>query len=212
MADPVPDVDGSPDGAVVSFKIDRETGGLTRLNRKACGGEVPCYLSVSKNGKFILVASYGSGSVSVLPIGENGSAGGRRLLREARCSAGGKGANAPSIILDPSNRHALVADLGVGRILVYRFDDETGQLTPGRPPWVSTAKSERPLKLLGHEPTGGDHPRGTRIDPTGNFLLVANQNSDNVLTFKINAESGRLARVGDEIKVLKPVWFTFIPR
>jgi len=75
VADPVPDVDGSPDGAVVSFKIDRETGGLTRLNRKACGEEVPCYLSVSRNGKFILVASYGSGSVSVLPIGENGSLG-----------------------------------------------------------------------------------------------------------------------------------------
>jgi 6-phosphogluconolactonase len=298
VADPVPDVDGSPGGAVASFKIDRETGGLTRLNRKACGGEVPCYLSVSKNGKFILVANYGSGSVSVLPIGEDGSLGDVVCSMKHDVPPGGKGANAHSIILDPSNRHALVADLGVGRILVYRFDDETGQLTPGRPPWVSTAKGAGPrhvkfhpneqlllcmteydntmislnydakggaltlieaqsslppgytettygsdvqlhpngrfvygsnrghnsiaifeidaktgsLKLLGHEPTGGDHPRGTCIDPTGNFLLVANQNSDNILTFKIDAESGRLAPVGDEVQVLKPVWFTFIPR
>lgn len=155
VPDPVPDVDGSPDGAVVSFKIDRETGGLTRLNRKACGGEVPCYLSVSKNGKFILVASYGSGSVSVLPIGENGSLGDVVCSVKHDVPPGERAlTHTPSFSTRPTVMPSLPTwewDVSY----VYRFDDETGQLTPGRPPWVSTAKSARPLKLLGHEPTGG---------------------------------------------------------
>ena len=48
------------------------------------------------------------------------------------------------------------------------------------------------LKFVGLEPTQGKTPRNFIIDPTGNFLLVANQNSDSVIIFKINKKTGLL--------------------
>src|SRR3712207_7532134 len=45
------------------------------------------------------------------------------------------------------------------------------------------------LTLVGHTPTGGKTPRNFAIDPTGAFLLAANQNSDSVVTFRIDPRS-----------------------
>ena len=51
------------------------------------------------------------------------------------------------------------------------------------------------LKFVGYEPTGGNHPRNFMIDPTGNYLLVANMKSDNILIFKRDKDSGLLTEV-----------------
>lgn len=61
------------------------------------------------------------------------------------------------------------------------------------------------LKSAGYQSTMGKTPRNFMIDPSGNFLLVANQNSDNVVVFKRNKTSGLLTPTGTEIKVSKPV-------
>lgn len=61
------------------------------------------------------------------------------------------------------------------------------------------------LKLAGYQSTMGKTPRNFMIDPTGNFVLVANQNTDNVVIFKRNKTTGLLTPTGDEIKVSKPV-------
>jgi 6-phosphogluconolactonase len=61
------------------------------------------------------------------------------------------------------------------------------------------------LKALGYEPTQGDVPRNFTIDPTGNFLLVANQETDNIVIFKRNKETGMLTDTGKRIQVGNPV-------
>ena len=61
------------------------------------------------------------------------------------------------------------------------------------------------LTALGHESTRGSTPRNFGIDPTGQFLLAANQQSDNVTVFRINQETGKLKFTGNEIKLSKPV-------
>ncbi|MFN2273010.1 MAG: lactonase family protein, partial [Anaerolineae bacterium] len=61
------------------------------------------------------------------------------------------------------------------------------------------------LTLIGHESTRGKTPRNFVIDPTGEFLLAANQDSDNVVTFRINADSGELAATGHSVEVPTPV-------
>jgi 6-phosphogluconolactonase len=48
------------------------------------------------------------------------------------------------------------------------------------------------------------------IEPDGNFLLVANQDSDNVVVFKRNKTTGLLKATGQEIKVPKPVCLKMI--
>lgn len=60
------------------------------------------------------------------------------------------------------------------------------------------------LKLVGHQSTLGDNPRNFVIDPTGNFLIVANQVSNNLIVFKRDRKTGLLTRIGKEITVRNP--------
>src|SRR6202046_4701306 len=66
---------GQKSGAVSAFAIDRATGKLTLLNEVPSGGADPCYITVDKTGKFVLVANYTGGSVSVFPILQDGRLG-----------------------------------------------------------------------------------------------------------------------------------------
>src|SRR6204780_3844574 len=66
---------GPNSGGVSAFSIDRATGKLTFLNEVASRGADPCYISVDKSGKYVLVANYTGGSVAVFPILEGGKLG-----------------------------------------------------------------------------------------------------------------------------------------
>ncbi|MBY0425821.1 MAG: lactonase family protein, partial [Cytophagales bacterium] len=73
-------------------------------------------------------------------------------------------------------------------IAIFRIDPSSGK-----------------LKSIGFQSTLGLTPRNFIIDPTGNFLLVANQNSDEIVVFKRNKESGLLMDSGQRITVPNPV-------
>src|SRR5439155_6975562 len=60
-------------GMVSAFTIDRSTGALTRLNEQPSGGGAPCYVSVERTGRALLVANYAGGSVALLPIEPSGA-------------------------------------------------------------------------------------------------------------------------------------------
>lgn len=60
------------------------------------------------------------------------------------------------------------------------------------------------LKLVGHQSTLGDHPRNFTIDPTDQFLLVANMHSNTVVVFERNPQTGLLLPTGEEIKMSSP--------
>jgi 6-phosphogluconolactonase len=66
------------------------------------------------------------------------------------------------------------------------------------------------LSLIGHQPTLGKTPRNFNFDPSGNFLLVANQNSDEVVIFKIDKVTGLLTDTGKRISVGKPVCLKWV--
>jgi 6-phosphogluconolactonase len=66
------------------------------------------------------------------------------------------------------------------------------------------------LTLVGHQSTLGKTPRNFNFDPTGNFLLVANQNSDTIVVFKINKVTGLLTDTQHNIEVGKPVCLKWI--
>ncbi len=67
--------EGKKSGAVSAFAIDQKTGDLTFLNKQPSLGGAPCYITVSENGKFVLVANYVGGNVSVFPIETGGKLG-----------------------------------------------------------------------------------------------------------------------------------------
>ncbi|WP_163397456.1 lactonase family protein [Flavobacterium fluviatile] len=65
-------------------------------------------------------------------------------------------------------------------------------------------QKEGTLKLVGHEPTYGEHPRNFAIDPSGNFLLVANQYSNSIVVFRRDSKTGKLQKLPKEITVPSP--------
>ena len=68
------------------------------------------------------------------------------------------------------------------------------------------------LKVVGYQPTLGKAPRNFSLDPSGNFLLVANQDSDDIIIFKRNKLTGMLTDTGKKIEVGKPVCLKWIPK
>jgi 6-phosphogluconolactonase len=164
---------GQKSGAVSAFSIDRTTGKLTLLNEVASGGADPCYVSVDKGGKYVLVANYTGGSIAAFPI----LADGRLGEASAFIQHAGHGTNpqrqegphAHSIDLSPDNHFAIVDDLGLDETLVYKFDGVKGSLTPNDPAFAKAAP--------------GAGPRHFAFRPDGKFAYVINEMGSAVSVF-----------------------------
>ncbi|MDP3469672.1 MAG: lactonase family protein [Daejeonella sp.] len=66
------------------------------------------------------------------------------------------------------------------------------------------------LKYAGRQTTNINTPRNFVIDPSGNFLLVANSASNEIIIFKRDKKSGLLSPGGQKIMVDKPVCLKFV--
>ncbi|BCX03906.1 MAG: hypothetical protein KatS3mg053_1844 [Candidatus Roseilinea sp.] len=178
----VEDFGGQPAGAVSAFAIEAQTGKLHLLNQQSSIGAGPCHLSVDATGRFVLVANYGSGSVAVLPVNADGSlAEASDFVQHHGSSVNPQrqeGPHAHSIILDPANRFAFVADLGLDKVMIYRFDAERGKLMPNEPACT-------PVKP-------GAGPRHFTFHPSGRFAYVINELDNTVTAFAYDAERGAL--------------------
>lgn len=67
------------------------------------------------------------------------------------------------------------------------------------------------LEKVGEQSSGGAHPRNFMIDPTGAYLLVANRNTDNIVFFERDQESGLISPTEIEIEVSQPVSLQMVP-
>lgn len=126
--------EGKKSGAVSAFAIDRKTGNLQFLNRQPSLGGAPCFITTSDNKKFALVANYLGGNVAVYPLEKDGRLGAAADLAQHSGAGPNKdrqeAPHAHSITLDRNNRFAFAADLGIDKLMIYRFDDRTGKLVP----------------------------------------------------------------------------------
>ncbi|HVG26940.1 MAG TPA: lactonase family protein [Acidobacteriaceae bacterium] len=133
---------------VSGYAIDGASGKLRLLNTKPTGGTSTCFISMDLRGKYIMMASFGSGSITVLNIHPDGSIGGMTAFMQHI----GHGADPAiqsmphphSILPSPDNRHVIVSDLGQDKIFVYNFDEKTGALSPPSPPFATVAPGSGP--------------------------------------------------------------------
>ncbi|HZV36693.1 MAG TPA: lactonase family protein [Verrucomicrobiae bacterium] len=291
--------EGKNAGSVSAFSIEPDTGKLTLLNVRTSGGGGPCHVVLDKQDKNVLVANYGGGSVEVLPVLPDGTLGEATAFVQHE----GKSVNpsrqekphAHCVTLDPANRFAFVCDLGIDKIMSYRFDPAHGTLTPNEPAFFQdepgagprhltfapnghfaylinelgstmTAlaydaangsfrelqtlpmlpddfkgfnlsaevvvdasgkhvygsnrghdsiavfdvnRSKGTLKLAQRQSVQGKTPRHFAIDPTGKFMVVANQDSSNVVVFAINPRNGKITPTGQTLEVPSPVCVKF---
>lgn len=77
---------------------------------------------------------------------------------------------------------------------------------------VSSYDPQGKLTLKANVPSGGGHPRGFTMTADGRFLLAANRDSDNVVLFAIEPESGLPTAVGQPVKIDKPMCVVTLPR
>lgn len=119
------------DMGVESFKITPD-GGLVELNKASINGMRGCYLSTDYEDKFLFVAGYHDGKITVLRLNEDGSIGeitdeifhrglGSIAERNFRPHVG-------CVKMTRDNTFLCAADLGVDHVKIYRLDHETGKL------------------------------------------------------------------------------------
>jgi 6-phosphogluconolactonase len=181
----ISDPDGRRSGGVSALTIER-SGKLKLINQRSSKGAGPCHLALDKTGRFVLVANYGSGSVAVLPVGEDGTlAEATDFKQHSGHSVNTQrqaGPHAHFVTLDPANRFALVCDLGLDQVLIYKFDAERGKLMPNDPPFTS-------LKA-------GAGPRHLAFHPDGEFVYVINELDSTISAFAWDGEVGRMREIG----------------
>src|SRR5271168_2593262 len=145
---------GSDSGAVTAFSLDSKSGKLAYLNEVASRGADPCYIAFDKTGKFALVANYTGGSIAVFPVEPDGHIGESSAFVQHTGSSVNKerqeGPHAHWIETTADNHFAVVADLGLDKLLVYHFNEESGALTPNNPPNASFEPGTGPRHVVFH--------------------------------------------------------------
>jgi len=181
----VSDQNGKKGGAVTAFSFDPATGALTQLNQQSTIGAGPCHLVVDATGGCVLAANYGGGSVCAFPVKGDGSLDpASSFIQHTGSSVNPqrqKEPHAHSINVDPSNRFAVAADLGIDRVLVYRLDPAHGKLTPHDPPFVAVSP--------------GSGPRHFAFHPGGRFGYVINEIDLTVTAFAFDPDKGTLTAI-----------------
>lgn len=181
----VGDAKGKHGGGVTGFTLDTKTGELKRINEESSVGAGPCYIACDKAGKHVLVANYGGGSVAVLPVDSTGKLGEATAFVQHEGSGADKrrqeGPHAHSINLDAANRFAIVADLGLDKLFVYKFDPAAGKITPNDPP---------ALKLA---PAAG--PRHFAFHPNGKWAYANGEMDSTVTALAYDAEKGSFTKL-----------------
>jgi 6-phosphogluconolactonase len=173
--------------AVSAFAIDKKGGKLTLLNQMPSLGEDPCYLSFDKTGKYVLVANYSSGTIAVFPVLADGHLGEHTAMVKDQGATGPnkerqEAAHAHWVETSPDNRFALVADLGLDEVLVYKFDATSGTLTPNEPSFAR-------LKA-------GSGPRHVVFYPNGKFVFAVSELSSTATSLAYDAKKGTLKEMG----------------
>lgn len=176
---------GQPGGGVEAFAIDAASGKLTPLNQVSSRGAGPAFVAVDRTGSDVLVANYSGGSIAVCPIKEDGRLGEATAFVQHEGSSINRlrqrEPHAHSINVSPDNRFAIAADLGLDKLLIYRFDAAKGTLAPNDPPFAAVKP--------------GSGPRHFTFHPSGRFAYAINELASTVTAFSYDAARGALSEL-----------------
>lgn len=282
-------------GSISAFAFDKTKAELTFINKYSSGGDNPCYVAITKNGKYVTVGNYSGGSLSAYPVNNDGSLQPySQNIQHTGTGVDKSRQDHPHVhctVFSPDGKYLLVPDLGIDKVMIYQFNPSATQpLQPAAQPFAASAPGHGPrhitfhpnntfaylmeemsgtvvaylykngtlkrlqeiaahpadykgaigsadihvspdgkflyasnrgdenniaifsidkksgrLTSIGYQSVLGKTPRNFTIDPTGNWLLAANQNSGNIVIFKRDKTTGKLSAMEEQIKVPSPV-------
>jgi 6-phosphogluconolactonase len=184
-ANDVHEFEGKPSGAVSAFKVDPRSGKLALLNQRPSMGPAPCHLTLDRERRYLLVANCIGGSVAVLPVASDGKLGPASQVVQHP----GNKPHTHGVTLSPDNRFAYACDMGLDRIMAYRFDAAKGKLTPAATATIAL--------------DAGTGPRHMAFRPDGKFAYVVGTKSSSVTVFAHDARTGGLRKV-QSVSTLPP--------
>jgi 6-phosphogluconolactonase len=173
--------------SIASYRIDPANGGLSLLGT-AAQADAPTFLAPDHTGHYMLCAYYQGGYVAVYPIAADGSIGAAAV--DTQKTAVG----AHAIAADPSNRFAFVPHIariqdnvleppknnpGPNVILQYRFDAQTGRLSPNTPHRVEQGDLVGPRHYIHH--------------PSLDIVYFSNEQGCGVTAYRLDLENGTLS-------------------
>ena len=288
-ANEVMEFNGVIGGGVTALKYDPKNGSIEKIKDLLVPYGGPCFISMTPDESYLLLANYLSSSITVVKLDANGIPD-SVTDKIAFTEIDGKVSHPHMISFGPSGR-VYLTDLGLDRIVIYDFDNQKGRLnqssiinfpkgtgprhfvfnSSGTKMYVicelnSTISAldvdkdgglkliqtlsalaedfkgesncgdihlgnneqylygsnrgentivvfkigtDGKLKLAGRTSCGGDWPRNFVIDPSGKYLLTANQKSGNIVLYKIDSKSGLPVTTSKEFKVDSPVCLKF---
>jgi 6-phosphogluconolactonase len=178
---------------VMIYAFDKSKGALKYKSAAAStAGNGPRHFEFAPNNKFAYLMEEMTGTV-VCYKANNGTL--QLQQRISALAADFKGAiGSADIHVSPNGKFLYCSNRGDDNsISIFSIHPTDGKLT-----------------LIGHQSTLGKTPRNFNFDPSGNFLLVANQNTDDIVIFKIDKKTGLLTDTGKKINVGNPVCLKWI--
>ncbi|RII09332.1 6-phosphogluconolactonase [Streptomyces sp. YIM 130001] len=166
---------GTPDGVPVPIRAPVPVGGAG-----------PTHLALAD--RHLVVANYGSGSVSTLPLLPDGAPGGGAVLQHTGSGPDPErqeGPHAHQVVPDPSGRWILSVDLGTDSVRVCAFEDD-----------ALVVRRETALRP-------GSGPRHLAFHPDGRFVHVLNELAPTVTVCHWDRDTGALTP-REEIPVQAP--------
>jgi 6-phosphogluconolactonase len=169
---------GKEGGPVVAFALDGKTGSLAKLNEGLSGGSGPCHISVSPDGRSAVVANYGGGSSAFFRVAEDGKLGDRTFFQHQGSGPSKgrqQGPHGHCGQFTPDGRTALVVDLGIDRVKVFRLD-------------AAGKVSNDEAKDIPTPPGAG--PRHIAVAPDGKFAYVCGELDSTVNVIQLDPAGG----------------------
>jgi 6-phosphogluconolactonase len=179
---------------VYSFDATKGTFGANPQIVRASPGAGPRHLAFSSDGRFLYVINEMQSSVVAYSYNESTGAL-DELQTISTLPKNFSGDNtAAEIEVHPSGKFLYASNRGDDNsIAVFAIDSRAGTLTH-----------------VENNPAGGKTPRNFSIDPTGSWLLVANEDSNDIVVFRIDGKTGQLTPTGDVIQVPSPTCLKFV--
>ncbi len=181
---------------VMIFKLDASNATLTANDPPFASvkpGSGPRHLAIAPDQKHVYVLSEMASSVTTFEF--NPATGAMKDIDVVSAlPADFKGqSTAAEIQIDARGEHLYTSNRGHDSIAVFDIDRKTAKPT-----------------LVQNVSTGGSIPRGFVLDPSGNFIVVGNQQTNNITTLRIDHATGKLTPAGDKVALGAPVTFVFL--